>query len=138
LIIFTEPIEFYFILSILTTNQNIQEKETIKEANNDFWKKSIKKIHNNYEFLSYSENKIIPDEIKIKKYLEINEISNEFDIISKKFTLEEKRKMVADCMAEYKENENIEKGYLDYLKNIIKDNTNITLLTKYLLFLKKK
>ena len=137
LIIFTEPIEFCFILSILTTNQNIQEKETIKEANNDFWKKSIKKIHNNYEFLSYSQNKINPDEIKIKKYVEINEISTEFDIISKKFTLEEKRKMVADDMAKYKENENIEKGYLDYIKNIIKDNTNITLLTKYLLFLKK-
>jgi hypothetical protein len=77
------------------------------------------------------------NEIKIKKYLEINEISNEFDIISKKFTLEEKRKMVADEMAKYKENENLEKGYLDYIKNIIKDNTNTTLLTKYLLFLKK-
>jgi len=137
LIIFTKPIQFYFVLSILTTNQNIQEKETIKEANNDFWKKSIKKIHNNYEFLSYSQNKDIPNEIKKKKYLEISEISNEFDIISKKFTLEEKRKMVADNMAKYKENENLEKGYLDYIKNIIKDNTNITLLTKYLLFLKK-
>jgi len=137
LIIFTDPIEFYFILSIFTTNQNIQEKETIKEANNDFWKKSIKKIHNNYEFLSYSQNKIIPDEIKKKNYLEINEISTEFDIISKEFTLEEKRKMVADDMAKYKENENIEKRYLDYIKNLIKDNTNIALLTKYLLFLKK-
>jgi len=45
--------------------------------------------------------------------------------------------MVADEMDKFKENEHIEKEYLDYIKNIIKDSTNTTLLTKYLLFLKK-
>ena len=125
------------ILSIYKENyQNINESNE-EIASNDFWKKSIKKIDDNYEFLSYKYNKYEDEEIRPKNYISIKEIDQESDYLLKNTTLEEKRELVKNNNINFTENEDIEITYINYIKNLIKDNTNTKLLINYLSFLQK-
>ena len=125
------------ILEIFSKN-NIQRNSNILEANDDFWKNSIAKIRNNYDILSHINNIIEKSEIKNKNYLSINEINKEFNDCLGNTTLEEKKKIVSDNIDNFNEEENINKVYINYIKYLIKDNTNKVLLKKYLKFLKEK
>jgi len=125
------------ILSIYKENyQNINESNE-EIASNDFWKKSIKKIDDNYEFLSYKYNKYEDEEIRPKNYISIKEIDQESDYLLKNTTLEEKRELVKNNNINFTENDDIEITYINYIKNLIKDNTNTKLLINYLSFLQK-
>ena len=68
--------------------------------------------------------------------MSITEINDEFNKYLKNQTLEEKRKIVSDNIDKINEKENINNIYLDFIKYLIKDNTNKKLLKKYLKFLK--
>ena len=137
LIIYSKDKKFEILSIYKENNQNIFDP--IEEmASHEFWENSIENIDDNYDFLSYEKNRYEDDEIKVKKYLSIKEINDEaIDSLNNK-TLEEKRELVIKNMMNFNENENIENTYINYIKNIIMDNTNDKLLLKYLIFLNKK
>ena len=136
LIIYSKDKKFEILSIYKENNQNIFDP--IEEmASHEFWENSIENIDDNYDFLSYEKNRYEDDEIKLKKYLSIKEINDEvIDSLNNK-TLEEKRELVIKNMMNFNENENIEITYINYIKNIIKDNTNDKLLLKYLIFLNR-
>ena len=138
LILYTKEKKFE-ILSIFNNGNNGNKNNffSIKGiAPNNFWEYSIKIIDDNYDFLSYKNNKYEKDELNPKNYLSIKEISDEVDDSLQKYTLKEKRKLVKTYKTNLNENKGINITYINYLKNIIKDNTNTDLLENYLLFLK--
>ena len=137
LIIYSKDKKFEILSIYKENNQNIFDP--IEEmASHEFWENSIENIDDNYDYLSYEKNRYENDEIKVKKYLSIKEINDEaIDSLNNK-TLEEKRELVIKNMMNFNENENIENTYINYIKNIIMDNTNDKLLLKYLIFLNKK
>ena len=108
-----------------------------KQVPDNFWENSITEIKNDYEFLSNMNNIIEENEIKTKNYLNIDKIHNEFIYLLKNKTLEERREMVNEYVNNFKIDEDINLMYLNFIKNIIKDNTNKNLLKKYLKFLSK-
>ena len=87
--------------------------------------------------MSYTFNGIDEEEKNIKKYLSVDEISREAEYLLKNKTLQEKRQIVAEIMINFKEDKNIDIAFINYIKNLIKDNTNTSLLINYLSFLKK-
>ena len=125
------------ILSIYSKNEIQQKIYSVKEAPKDFWDNSIDKIDSNLNYLSYSYDPENSDEILPKKYLSIKEICAEFEYLLKNNTLEERRKTVDEKMKNFKENSDIKIAYINYLKNLIRDNTNKDLLKNYLPYLKK-
>ena len=125
------------VLSIYSKNTNLQKFKEIEEAEENFWENSLKNIYNNFDFLSYTFNEINEEEKNIKKYLYVDEISKEEDYLLKNKTLEEKRQIVANNMKNFKEDKNIDIAFINYIKNLIKDNTNTSLLINYLPFLKE-
>ena len=127
----------FHILTIDSKKNISHVYDIIEEATDDFWEKSIDKIHNDYDYLSHKFNYLEDEEIHKKKYMDIEVISEELKELSKKNTLEDRRQMVIDNMTNFKENENINTTYLFYLQNLIRDNTNDDLLKNYLAFLKK-
>ena len=134
LLFFIQPDKFEIFQFFLKEKVTSLFMENVK---NEFWKNSKSEIQNNYEHLSYNNNFIEEEEVEQKKkYLQINEISNELSL-SKDKTLEEIRIIAADSIKNFKEKGNIENDYINYLKNLIKDNTNKDLLLRYLKFIKK-
>jgi hypothetical protein len=127
----------YEILSIFSKKDKSHNISKLTEAPTNFWENSIGKINNNFEMLSYKYNKVEDAEIHKKSYLSIKDVSDELNTLIKNNTLEERRKIVADYMKNFKEDKNIFVAYINYVKNIIKDNTNIDLLSNYLKFIKK-
>ena len=67
--------------------------------------------------------------------MSIEEIDKELQSLIKDKTLEEKRNLAVDYKKDIKENDDIYITYINYIKNIIKDNTNKDLLFDYLYFL---
>ena len=132
----SQKYEFEILIIFKKNNNNQKNSISIEEASEDYWENSINKIYNNYEHLSYIFNQKENNEIFKKKYISIEAIEEELNYLLKNYTLKEKRKIVADEIDYFNENENIENVYLNYIKYIIKDNTNKTLLIKYLKFLK--
>ena len=125
------------IISIYKENY-VNVKEYIEEiASNDFWEKSIKTLDDNYEYFSYKYNRFENDRLRIKKYLSIREIKEEFDNLLKNKELEEKRELVKINKVNFTKNDDISKIYIYYIKNLIKDNTNTELLINYLSFLQE-
>ena len=109
----------------------------IDEAPDNFWKGSIEIITNSYDFLSFENNvKDDDDKIKPKKYLSLKEINDELEDSISKETLEDKKKVVKENINKFKKNMFQNISYLEYIKNIIRDNTNTELLINYLLFIK--
>ena len=125
------------IIEISSQKYTSNNNYNIIEAPENYWEKSIDKINNNYEFLSYKYNQIESDEIHKKKYLAISEVSIELDELIQNKTLEEKRKIVVNYNKNFIEDNDIYKTYINYVKNLIKDNTNDKLLLNYLRFIKK-
>ena len=82
--------------------------------------------------MSYTFNGIDEEEKNIKKYLSVDEISREAEYLLKNKTLQEKRQIVAEIMINFKEDKNIDIAFINYIKNLIKDNTNTSLLINYL------
>ena len=125
------------ILSIYKENlKNIYETNE-QEAPYYFWNKSIKKIDDNYEFYSYKYNIYEDDEINPKQYLSIKQIDEEYESLLMNKTLEEKRELVNNNKIICSENCDVSIVYIEYIKSLIKDNTNTELLINYLTFLKK-
>ena len=125
------------LLSIFSSIDKSHNIIKLIEAPNNFWNNSIGKINNNFEFLSYQYNQIENSEIHKKNYLSIDGISDELNKLIKNKTLEERRIMVHDYMKDFQEHKDIYIAYLNYVNNLIKDNTNIDLLSNYLKFIKK-
>ena len=125
------------ILSIYSKNEIQQKTYYIKEAPKDFWNNSIDKIIINFNELGFSFNQKHLDEIHPKNYLSIQEIYSESEYLLKNCTLEERRKTVDENMKNFEENSDIEIAYINFLKNLIRDNTNKELLKRYLPFLQK-
>lgn len=126
------------ILSILSKNIKQQNSFIIEEASDDFWKDSVNKIYNDYDYLSYINNQNEDDEIFNKNYFSIDEIKKELEDLLKTKTLEERKEFVFNNkikISQDNKDENICNIYLNYIKNLIRDNTNIDLLTDYLKFL---
>ena len=124
------------ILSIYKENlKNIYETNE-QEAPYYFWNKSIKKIDDNYEFYSYKYNIYEDDEINPKQYLSIKQIDEEYESLLMNKTLEEKRELVNNNKIICSENCDVSIVYIEYIKSLIKDNTNTELLINYLTFLK--
>ena len=127
----------FTILSIFSTKYTSNNTCNLLEAPENFWKGSINIIDNTYDFLSYKYTQIENDEIHKKKYLSINEASTELEELIKEKTLEEKRKMVDNYKENFHEDNDICITHLNFVKNLIKDNTNPELLIDYLRFIKK-
>ena len=137
-IIFFSPDHTFELLEIIS-KYNVAPN-LIKEENvpDNFWDNVIYEIKNNYEYLSSTNNILENKEIIKKKYLSIQKIIDEFDNILENKTLEERRFMVLNDIKNLNECEtvDVDNMYLNFIKNIIKDNTNKNLLEKYLIFLK--
>jgi hypothetical protein len=90
--------------------------------------------------MKFTNNDIVPNEIKKKKYLEIKEIEEELKNCNK-LTLKEKREYAKNEICtekkEIKKIEEINEEYLRILKILTKDNSNKNALLYYLKFLKK-
>ena len=124
-IIFKKNIEYYSLYSGSDNKSNLNFR--VKISTNDFWEKTIPSLWNieNLEWKSNCEENCIYK----KKYLDIKSISEELDSNYSK-DLEVKKKEVEN---EINTNKNFD--YIQLLKMIIKDNTNKTLVIKYLKFL---
>ena len=109
----------------------------IDEAPDNFWIDSIGIISNIYDFLSFENNAKDDDEIKPKKYLSLKEINYELEDSISKETLDEKKKLVKENIDKFKKNIFKNISYLEYIKNIIRDNSNTELLINYLKFIQK-
>ena len=101
-----------------------------------FWVDSIEVITNSYDFLSFENTAKEDDEIKPKKYLSLKEINDELEESISKEILDEKKKIVMENIEKFTKNEFKNISYLEYIKNIIRDNTHTILLINYLKFLK--
>ena len=127
------------ILTIFSKNIELKNSFNLEEASDDFWKDSVKKIYNYYDYLSYINNQKEDDEIFTKNYFSIDEINDELEYLFKNKTLEERKELNANNMisiSKDNKDENIYNIYLNYIKKLIRDNTDIDLLTDYLTFLK--
>ena len=138
-IIFFSPdytFELLEIISKYNVTPNLNKEENVPDI---FWDNVISEIKNNYDYLSFANNVLENKEIIKKKYLSIQKIIDEFDNFLENKTLEERRFMVLNDIKNLNEYEtvDIDNMYLNFIKNIIKDNTNKNLLEKYLFFLKK-
>ena len=129
-----DAIPFLFILK----SGNIYKDEKANELKDSFeiskWD-SIIKIISDISILHFSNNFIEPNEIKKKKYLQISEINEELIENYKSFNLKEKRIIAKLGIEKFQDSESIEMDYLNILKLMIKNNTNIQILQKYLKFL---
>ena len=54
------------ILTIFSKNIELKNSFNLEEASDDFWKDSVKKIYNYYDYLSYINNQKEDDEIFTK------------------------------------------------------------------------
>lgn len=121
-------------------SKNIYDENKITELSfpkNDFWKGSVSSI-SDIDALNLEENENFLDiEILKKDYLNDEEFEKELTS-NYKIQLKDKKNQVKNIIKNHVEKKNeIEKNYFEYLKLLIKDNTNTELLIKYLHFLEK-
>lgn len=128
----------FLIISIISKENIKFNYQEMKESPENFWKNSIKKISNDYEFLSFKNNIEEDDEINPKKYISIDDINQVLENSIKNETLDQKKEIVKRNIEEINKNEDKNISYLDYIKNLIKDNTNTELLINYLKYLKNE
>ena len=125
---------FLFILK----SDNIYKDKKANELKDDFeiskWDKVIK-IISDISILHFSNNFIEPKEIKKKNYLQISEINEELIENNKSYNLKEKRIIAQSGIEQFQDSDSIDLDYLNILKLMIKNNTNIKILQKYLKFL---
>ena len=110
--------------------------EVLTNPNPSFWDNCISTI-SNIEMLKW-ENNVIPPEndIILKNYLNDKEIKDEV-ILNFSKSLKQKKLEVENQINDFHINKNnLNTTYKDFIKMLIKDNTNKNLITKYLKFLK--
>ena len=107
------------------------------ESKKNSSKKSITWIPkiSNIENLKWDANEYDNEKIIFKKYLNIKEIKKELNDNYNK-SLDEKKLEVENVIKSIKESKKIELNYIEILKLLIKDNTNINLIIIYLKYLK--
>ena len=115
----------------------INKKYIDKKALSDFWEKSLDIIDASYDYLSFENNEPKNDEINFKSYLNESKIIEKNKNLMANYTLKEKRNMVIEDLNNFKENPDLKEAYINYIVEIIKDNTKLNLLIKYLNFLNK-
>ena len=131
---FSNTIRIYSFISKKLYNP--EKIEVLTNPNPSFWDKCISTI-SNIEMLKW-ENNVIPPEndLILKNYLNDKEIKDEV-ILNFNKSLKQKRLEVANQIKDFHINENnLNSTYKDFIKMLIKDNTNKGLITKYLKFLK--
>ena len=125
---------FLFILK----SGNIYKDEKTNVLRDSFeiskWDRIIK-IISDISILHFSNNFMEPNEIKKKNYLQISEINEEVIENYKSYNLKEKRIISKSGIEKFQDSESIDIDYLNILKLMIKNNTNIQILQKYLKFL---
>ena len=112
------------------SSENIKNKKTLDEYINDIPYK-ISDIYQFKDFLEIKNDKYY----NIKNYMHIPEIKKELITISTQL-LPERKKYVEEYLDENHTYKDIYDEYINYIKLIIRDNTNKKLLEKYLKFLK--
>jgi len=115
----------------------LKKKYVAKKALSDFWENSLDIIEISYDKLSFENNEPEKDETKVKSYLSENIIAEENKDLILNYTLKEKRNMVIEDLKNFKDNPNLREAYINFIFEMIKDNTNLDLLIKYLKFLNK-
>ena len=131
---FSNTIRIYSFISKKLYNP--EKIEVLTNPNPSFWDKCISTIPH-IEMLKW-ENNVIPPEndLILKNYLNDKEIKDEV-ILNFNKSLKQKRLEVANQIKDFHINENnLNSTYKDFIKMLIKDNTNKGLITKYLKFLK--
>ena len=116
---------------------NADKIKALEYPNPSFWDNTISTI-SNIESLRW-ENNVQPPEndLVLKNYINDKEIKDEiFSNFHK--SLKQKKLEVSNQIMDFHINENnLNTTYKDFIKMIIKDNTNKDLITKYLIFLKE-
>ena len=120
-------------------SKDIYNKDKIVELSfpkKDFWKGCVSSI-SDIDALRWNENEDFLDvEILKKDYL--NDVKIDAELINNyNIQLKDKKNQVKNIIKNYKEENDIEMNYFEYLKMLIKDNTNKDLIIKYLKFLEK-
>ena len=134
-IAYNTNMDMYFKIKIEFENE---ENNTIKEfigneeEENTFLTNIIPIIFNNKEKLHYSKNIKDENDIKKPKYFTNQSIESE---LCKKSDLFKRKNEVSIQLKNNIFHSNLDEEYIFYLKLMIKDNTNITLLKNYLKFL---
>ena len=131
---FSNTIRIYSFISKKLYNP--EKIEVLTNPNPSFWDNCMSTI-SNIEMLKL-ENNVIPPEndLILKNYLNDKEIKDEV-ILNFNKSLKQKRLEVANQIKDFHINENnLNSTYKDFIKMLIKDNTNKGLITKYLKFLK--
>jgi hypothetical protein len=131
---FSNTIRIYSFISKKLYNP--EKIEVLTNPNPSFWDNCMSTI-SNIEMLK-RENNVIPPEndLMLKNYLNDKEIKDEV-ILNFNKSLKQKRLEVANQIKDFHINENnLNSTYKDFIKMLIKDNTNKGLITKYLKFLK--
>jgi len=134
---FIEIEDKQIILYSLNSNY-FSKKSTKKQLKNKpyyFLKKNRKCIYDKSE-LSFSNITPNKSEVYIKKYLENEKILNQVKE-NYKITLNQKKNNVENELKNYHELSSLSEEYFHLLSLLIKDNTNKSLIEKYLIFLKK-
>ena len=113
--------------------EKIEHKEPIIDyAYNSFNKITKLSEHD----LSYINNVIIGQEIKKKKYLNIQEIKSQMDE-NFQYSISSKKKLAKKYLENFHEEGPLYKQYIELIKIIINDNVEKDILIKYLQFLNK-
>ena len=118
---------------ITTADEILKDRED--NLNEDYFKGCILDISNIYNILKYDNNEKEIFLINKKAYFEIETIKNELDNQSKNL-ISLKNFVIVEIQKE-KAFTDLDEEYLFYIKLLIKNNVEKSLITKYLKFLKK-
>jgi len=118
---------------ITTADEILKDRED--NLNEDYFKGCILDISNIYDILKYNNNEEEIFLVNKKVYFEIDTIKNELDNQSK--NLISLKNFVIEEIKKEKVFKDLDEEYLYYIKLLIKNNVEKTLITKYLKFLKK-
>ena len=118
---------------ITTADEILKDRED--NLNEDYFKGCILDISNIYDVLKHNNNEEEIFLINKKAYFEIDAIKNELDNQSK--NLISLKNFVIEEIKKEKAFNDLDEEYLYYIKLLIKNNVDKTLITKYLKFLKK-
>ena len=128
------------IIKIEEKNEIINKKPQIEiKPFNDYIKNIIYKISDYSELFKYTENEKEEEDysiIKSKNYLEFDEIKNELEKINQE-SIFQRKQIVEEKIKKEFNFKDIKEEYIFYLQLLIRDNTNKTLIKKYLNFLNK-
>jgi len=118
---------------LTTVDEILKDRED--NLNEDYFKGCILDISNIYNILKYNNNEEEIFLVNKKAYFEIETIKNELDNQSK--NLISLKNFVIEEIQKEKTFKDLDEEYLYYIKLLIKNNVEKTLITKYLKFLKK-